>query len=124
MKDYIDTDWLSVTHSATDFKMDLFSSGWGDSTVEITFNYIDPNGRNRVLEMQIWHHLTNNVSLVVRSEPSPLSIDWFLGLVLKDHKKMSEEEWFIAVEEDVHFRDKMKETINQMIEKVTEMVIF
>lgn len=124
MKDYIDTDWLSVTHSATDFKMDLFSSGWGDSTVEITFNYIDPNGRNRVLEMQIWHHLTNNVSLVVRSEPSPLSIDWFLGLVLKDHKKMSEEEWFIAVEEDVHFRDKMKKTINKMIEKVTQMAVF
>jgi hypothetical protein len=124
MKDYIDTDWLSVTHSATDFKMDLFSSGWGDSTVEITFNYIDPNGRNRILEMQIWRHLTNNVSLVVRSEPSPLSIDWFLGLVLKDHKKMSEEEWFIAVEEDVHFRDKMKETINKMIEKVTQMAIF
>ena len=75
MNDYIDTDWLSVTHSATDFKMDLFSSGLGDSTVEITFNYIDPKGRNRVLEMQIWRHLTNNVSLVVRSEPSPLSID-------------------------------------------------
>ena len=123
MKDYIDTDWLSVTHSATDFKMDLFSSGLGDSTVEITFNYIDPNGRNRLLKVEIWLYFSY-VSVKVTSEPSPLSIDWFLGLVLKRYKEVSKELLFVAMKEDVHNRDKIKETINQLIEKVTRMGTF
>lgn len=123
MNEFIDTDWLSVTHSATDFKTDVFNSGWGDSGIRTTFNYIDPHGRNRLLDVLIWFSF-NNVSFFVESEPSPLSIDWFLGLVLRGHKKVREEEWFIAVEEDVHFRDKLREAINRNIEKVTGMEVF
>lgn len=123
MKDYIDTDWLSVTHSATDFKMDVFSPGWGYSLINITFNYIDPNGRNRLLKVEIWPNFSY-VSVKVTSEPHSLSIDWFLGLVLKRYKEVSEELLFVEMKEDVHFRDKMKEIINKMIEKVTQMAVF